>query len=135
MLSTIFVTSAYGQSVESERKTSIQRKAGQDYAVLVRNMNHLKAALKTVEMMKEDNAYAIDHFEIVICGKEVTQLNDNAGLIGHATKAGITLSACGMSLKKFSIGEDELPQGVGVVPNGLIRIFDLQEKGYKTITL
>jgi len=40
-----------------------------------------------------------------------------------------------MSLNKFAIEEDEHPKGVGVVPNGLIRIFDLQQQGYQTIAL
>lgn len=85
--------------------------------------------------MLEDDARAVDHFEVVICGKSVTKLNNYTDLIDRATGSGITLSVCGMSLNKFSVEKDALPQGVDVVPNGLIRIFDLQEKGYKTITL
>lgn len=135
LLSIFIVSNAYSQPVESNKQIQIQPRSGQSYAMLVRNFNHLNAAIKTVRMMEEDDANSIHHFEVVICGKIVTEFNDNADLIDDATQAGIKLSACGMSLNKFSITEGELPQGVGVVPNGLIRIFDLQEQGYKTITL
>jgi len=135
LLSIFIAPIANGQPVESNKQTHIEPQTGQDYAILIRKMNHLNAALKTVRMMEEDDDNAINNFEVVICGKGVTQLNDNTDLVNKATQSGITLSACGMSLNKFSISKDELPQGVGVVGNGLIRIFDLQEQGYKTITL
>lgn len=134
LLSIFLIPNAYSQPVESTNQTQIQPTAGEDYALLIRKVNHLKAALKTVDMMKK-NTETIDHFEVVMCGKSVTQLNDNAALVRQASQAGITLSACGMSLNKFSIAEDELPQKIKVVPNGLIRLFDLQEQGYKTIAL
>lgn len=134
LLSIFLISNAYSQPVESETTEHFQLQKGQDYAMLIRNMNHLNAALKTVEMMEGD-ARAVDHFEVVICGKIVTELNDHTDLIDRATGSGITLSVCGMSLNKFSVEKDELPQGIGVVPNGLIRMFDLQEKGYKTIAL
>jgi intracellular sulfur oxidation DsrE/DsrF family protein len=134
LLSIFLIPSAYSQPVESKKQTQIQSKESHDYALLVRKVNHLKAALKTVTMMKDDGK-TINHFEVVMCGKGVTQLNDNTDLISKATQSGITLSACGMSLNKFAIEEDELPKGVGIVPNGLIRIFDLQQQGYQTIAL
>lgn len=135
LLSIIFVPAIYSQPAEPDGHSQIQPKEESGYAMLIRNMNHLNAALKTVGMLEEDGGDSIDHFEVVICGKSVTQLNDHAGLITDAVQAGMTLTACGMSLNKFSVPVDELPEGVGVVPNGLIRIFDLQEKGYKTVTL
>lgn len=135
LLSAIIVPPIYGQPAEPDGETKLQPNAEHSYAMLIRNMNHLNAALKTAGMLKKDGGNGIDHFEVVICGKSVTQLNDHAGLIDDAVQAGITLTACGMSLNKFSVSEDELPQGVGVVPNGLIRIFHLQKKGYQTVTL
>lgn len=134
LLSLFLVPNAYSQPAENDNQPQIQPKQGQDYAMLIRKMNHLKAALKTVHMMDEDDN-AVNRFEVVICGKVVKQLNDSKNIIGKATQAGITLTACGMSLNKFSIEENELPKDIKVVPNGLIRIFELQEQGYKTITL
>ena len=135
LLSILIVPIANSQSVESNNQRQIKPDTGEDYAILVRKMNHLNAALKTVRMMEEEEENTIHRFEVVICGKGVTQLNNDADLVGKATQAGITLSACGMSLNKFSISKDELPEGIRVVGNGLIRIFELQEQGYKTITL
>lgn len=134
LLSIFLIPNAHSQPVESDNQIQIQSKTGEDYALLIRKVNHLKAALKTVDMMKEGDR-TVDNFEVVICGKSVTELSDHTDLIGQATESGISLSVCGMSLNKFSVAEDELPQGVRVVPNGLIRLFDLQEQGYKTIAL
>lgn len=135
LLSIFLVPCAYSQPAGLNKQTQVQPSTRQDYAMLIRKIDHLKAAIKTLKMMKENDANAVNHFEVVICGKGVTQLSENSDLIDNATQAGITLSACGMSLNKFSIAENELPQGVGVVSNGLIRMFALQEQGYKTISL
>ena len=135
LLSILIVPIANSQPANLDKQKLTESDPEQDYAILIRKINHLNAALKTVRMMEEEDDNAINRFEVVICGKGVTQLNNNADLVGKANQAGITLSACGMSLNKFSISRDELPQGVGVVANGLIRMFNLQEQGYKTITL
>ncbi len=134
LLSLFIATNINSQPEEPQSNERFQATEGQDYAMLIRSMNHLNAAIKTVQML-EDDARAVDQFEVVICGKIVAELSDNVNLIERATASGITLSVCGMSLKKFSIDKDELPRGVSIVPNGLIRMFDLQEKGYKTVAL
>jgi intracellular sulfur oxidation DsrE/DsrF family protein len=122
-------------SVENNTVAIQSDKQSNNYALLVRNYNHLRAAIKTVEMMTEDDPNGVNKFEIVICGKRITNINNHKSLINEAKQKGITLTACGMSMNKFSMDKEELPEGVGVEPNGLIRIFELQEKGYKTITL
>lgn len=110
-------------------------KQSNNYALLVRNFNHLKAAVKTVDMMTEDEPNAVNNFEVVICGNKITTISEHQALIEEALNKEITLTACGMSMNKFSMGNEELPEGVEVVPNGLIRIFELQDKGYKIITM
>lgn len=110
-------------------------KQSNNYALLVRNFNHLNAAVKTVDMMTEDDPNAVNNFEVVICGKKIRNINDHQSLIDEAQNKKITITACGMSMNKFSMDKKELPEGIDVVPNGLIRIFELQDKGYKTITL
>lgn len=129
--------STQAQPSTTENKTSAIQSDEQsnNYALLVRNYNHLRAAVKTVEMMTEDDPNAVNKFEVVICGKTITNINKHKSLINEAKQKGITLTACGMSMNNFSMDKEELPEGVGVKPNGLIRIFELQEKGYKTITL
>lgn len=135
LLSIFIVPIATSQPANSDKENLSESDSEQDYAILIRKVNHLNAAIKTVHMMEDDDDSAVNRFEVVICGEGVVQLNNNPDLVDKATQAGITLSACGMSLNKFSISRDELPQGIRVVGNGLIRIFDLQEQGYKTITL
>ncbi len=129
--------STQAQPSTSENKTSAiqSNEQSNNYALLVRNYNHLRAAVKTVEMMTEDDPNAVNKFEVVICGKKIRNINKHKSLINEAQQKGITLTACGMSMNNFSMDKEELPAGVGVESNGLIRIFKLQEKGYKTITL
>lgn len=103
--------------------------------MLIRNMNHLNAAIKTVQMLEEDGQKSVANFEVVICGKEVKNLRKHSDLICSAKEHNIRLSACGMSMEKFSVKNSALPAGVDIVPNGLIRIFELQENGYQTVTL
>ncbi|WP_372639271.1 DsrE family protein [Fodinibius sp.] len=134
LLSVIIVPGVSSQPVEPNGQTRIHPGTEQDYAMLVRNYNHLRAAVKTVDMLSDDN-HNIGNFEVILCGNKITQINSNEDLINEAQQKGITITACGMSMNKFSIDESELPDGVQVVQNGLIRIFDLQEKGYQTITL
>lgn len=124
-----------GQSIDRSQSESIQSNENQSYAMLIRNMNHLNAAIKTVQMLEEDEQKSVANFEVVICGKEVKNLREHSDLICSAKEHNIKLSACGMSLKKFSVPQSALPAGIQVVPNGLIRLFELQELGYHTITL
>lgn len=134
LLSLFIVPNTYSQPVDPQSQEHFQANEGQDYAMLIRNMNHLNAAIKTVQMLEGDGQTA-DQFEVVVCGKSVTKLSDHTDLIDRAAGAGITLSACGMSLNKFSVEKEELPQEVNIVPNGLLRMFDLKEKGYNTLAL
>lgn len=121
-------------STESTVALKVADQQSDSYALLVRNYNHLRAAVKTVDMLSNDNR-DIANFEVVLCGKKITQINNNKDLVQKAQHKGITVTACGMSMNKFSMDKSELPDDVQVVQNGLIHIFDLQEKGYKTITL
>lgn len=136
LITGIFIQTKAQSSASPEVTLSAQITDQQtdSYALLVRNYNHLQAAVKTVDMLN-DYDRNIENFEVVLCGKKITQINSNKDLINEAQQKGITVTACGMSMNKFSMDKSALPDGVQVVPNGLIRIFDLQEKGYKTITL
>lgn len=130
-----FTSTQAQPSASDNTTTAIQAdNPNHNYALLVRNFNHLKAAIKTVAMLTEEGR-TVTHFEVVLCGKKITQINENRDLVKKAQRTGITVTACGMSMNKFSMKKADLPDGVRVVKNGLIHIFDLQEQGYKTITL
>lgn len=136
LLAGTFISTQAQPSTTENKTSAIQSdQKSNNYALLVRNYNHLRAAIKTVEMMTEDDPNAINKFEVVICGKIITNINKHKSLINEAKQKGITLTACGMSMNNFSMDKEQLPEGVSIEPNGLIRIFELQEKGYKTITL
>lgn len=132
---TFFQSQAQSPVSQNDPATTQLDKQGNNYALLVRNFNHLRAAVKTVVMITADNPNAVNKFEVVICGRNITNINEYTSLVNRAQNKGITLTACGMSMNKFSMDKSDLPKDVGVVENGLIRIFELQDKGYKTITL
>jgi intracellular sulfur oxidation DsrE/DsrF family protein len=111
-------------------------KADGKYAMLVRNVEHLQASVKTAAGLIKDNP-GLD-FQIVVCGPLVKEVAGNAAtreLMDRAEKEGMIILACGISMKKFNVSAADLPRSVQVTENGLLYIFGLQENGYKTITL
>jgi intracellular sulfur oxidation DsrE/DsrF family protein len=110
-----------------------------NYAILVRNTQHMQAALKTASQMKASGK-DYDAFEVVVCGKVVNELIDKGhkqlpNMLKQAEELEVRFSVCGMSLDKFSISPEQLPEQFELVDNGLIRIFELQENCYYTIEL
>jgi len=106
------------------------------YALLVKKAQHLKAAILTGNDFK-NRSEKID-FQIVVCGqlvKEITKDQELQQLITKATANGLKILACGLSIKQLSVDKEELPKSMAITQNGLIYMFGLQEKGYKTITL
>ncbi|MGA1690881.1 MAG: DsrE family protein, partial [Sedimenticolaceae bacterium] len=56
--------------------------------------------------------------------------------VSSLAQQGITFSACNNTMKKMAKKSGEMPvlaDGVGIVPAGVIRIMELQEKGYAYI--
>lgn len=125
-------------TVQTTQATSAERiHDNGKYALLVRTMQHINASLKTAGQMRE-SGMIYDAFEIVICGKVIKELvgsGQMGELLAKAKSLGVQLSVCGMSMEKLKIPEDALADGFEVVPNGLIRIFALQQDGYQTIEL
>ncbi|WP_018344337.1 DsrE family protein [Cytophaga aurantiaca] len=109
-----------------------------NYAVLISQPNHLKAAVNTAETLSKTSKYNSDNFVVMACGKSVeafVKSSDQNEQIETGKKAGITYKICGMSLKQFNIHPDSLVDGVDIVPNGLTYMFDVQSNGYKTVEL
>jgi len=62
--------------------------------------------------------------------------NKNAKRVASLAMSDITFSACGNTMKKITKKKGKAPKlvaGVKVVPAGVIRIMDLQSKGYSYI--
>lgn len=111
------------------------RKNGK-YAILVKKAQHLKAAILTGNDFKA-RSEKID-FQIVVCGELVKELTTNEELkqlVNQASENGVRILACGLSIRQLSVDASLLPFSMSQTDNGLIYLFGLQEKGYKTITL
>lgn len=109
-----------------------------DFGILLRKGEHLKVAVQTAEEIQNNQNFKPGKFEIIVCGKEVEQLKKGSNLTGTlemAKKLGVEVKACGISLQKFGINASSLQPGVQVVPNGLIRGFELEKLGYLMIEL
>lgn len=66
----------------------------------------------------------------------LTAEGDQSKRVASLAVQGITMSACGNTIKKVAKKtgkEPKLTDGVGVVPGGVIRIMELQEDGYSYI--
>lgn len=135
LMCTLFTAQLSAQELTVAQIENSIKKDGK-YAMLVRNAEHLEASVKTgAELIKQNPSIA---FQIVVCGPLVKDIADVAAmrqLMYRAEEEGVTVLACGISMKKFNIAAADLPRSVKVTENGLLYIFGLQENGYKTITL
>ncbi|MHA6247209.1 DoxX family membrane protein [Pontibacter sp. CAU 1760] len=112
--------------------------AKQQYAVLISQPDHLKAAVNTAETITKESKYNSGAFVIIACGKSVEAFvkgGDMSQEFEAGKKAGVTYRVCGMSLKKFNIDPGTLMDGIEVVPNGLTHMFDLKQQGFTTVEL
>lgn len=106
------------------------------YAILVRNVSHLKASIMTGEELKRQHPKL--QFEIVLIGEVVKDLAVDESLkpfIENSAKLGIKLVACEFAMEHFAIKKTDYLTSVETTPNGFKYIFGLQEMGFKTITL
>lgn len=109
-----------------------------NYALLVSNPKHIKVAVMTAKELFKNPKFSTQHFEVVVCGKAVQALmknNERQPEIEKGMSLGVSFKACNISLKKAQITPDKLIKDVVVVPNGLVRMFELQKEGYHTIEL
>lgn len=106
------------------------------YALLVRNVQHLKAAISTGRAMKTNDPNL--QIEIVACGelvKSIAETSELKNLIHQSLEDEVKVLVCGLSIKQLKIDATKIPKTIPVTENGLIYIFGLQENGFKTITL
>lgn len=109
-----------------------------NFGILLRKGNHLKVAIRTAKEINRNPRFNLGKFEIIVCGQEVDQLKKGGKLtqaLAEAEALGVEVKACGISLQKFSVDASELAAGVEVVPNGLMRAFELEKEGYLMIEL
>lgn len=107
--------------------------------VIVRQVNHARAALKTAEALRARARFVDAPIEVVVCGKGSEHLvrtsEDAAGLVAEAERLGVRLLACGMSLGNLGIDPADLAEGVDIVPNGLLHALERQADGFVSVEL
>ena len=127
---------ANAQSVKEIQTVENAVKNDGKYALLVRTLQHLKAAVITGDALKRKSD-KID-FRIVVCGELVKELSNNDSLkkmVNEASGRGLKILACGLSVKRLAVDKSRLPESVSITENGLIYLFGLEESGFKTIAL
>jgi intracellular sulfur oxidation DsrE/DsrF family protein len=116
----------------------IAEEATDNFGILLRKENHLRVAVRTAGEIEENSRFRMGAFEIVVCGPDVAKLKKNGALtatLEQASRLGVQVKACGISLEKFGVKADSLAPEVSVVPNGLMRAFELEKEGYLMIEL
>tara|TARA_R110002049_G_scaffold253340_1_gene428615 strand:+ start:1080 stop:1469 length:390 start_codon:yes stop_codon:yes gene_type:complete len=109
-----------------------------NYVVLTKKIPQLQPIILTAEALKAEEGNAYGDFQVIICGKEIGDITDAEkikGFIEKAEKAGIQLVACGFSLNKFKVDKTKVTKEIKVVENGILYNFQLQKKGYRSLSL
>lgn len=109
-----------------------------NYVVLSKNIKQLNPILITADALAQADGMQYGNMEVVICGKTVQDIKDSPELskiIAEAKDLHVKINVCGLSLKKFGVDPKDLPSGLNVVDNGIFYGFQLQKKGYLSLTI
>ena len=109
-----------------------------NYVVLTKKVPQLQPILLTAETIKAEEGDTFGDFQVIICGGEIGDITDDekiSGFIKKAEEAGVHITACGFSLNKFKVDKKKIPKGIKIVENGILYNFQLQKKGYKSLSL
>lgn len=66
---------------------------------------------------------------------EERRANLKGRLLSQANARGVKLELCNITRSQIALSEDELYEGVTLVPSGVVRIADLQRQGYAYIKI
>ncbi len=109
-----------------------------NYVVLTKKVAQLQPIILTAEALKAEEGESFGNFQVIICGKKIGDITDAEKInkfIAKAEKAGVQLVACGFSLNKFKVDKTKVPKEMKTVENGILYNFQLQKKGYKSLSL
>lgn len=136
ILSSILLVITLFSSVNSQAQNTNNNK--HNYVVLTKKVAQLQPIILTAEALKAEDGEAFGDFQVIICGKEIGDITDMEKIgefITKAEKAGVQLVACGFSLNKFKVDKTKVPKEMTVVENGILYNFQLQNRGYKSLSL
>jgi intracellular sulfur oxidation DsrE/DsrF family protein len=106
--------------------------------VLSKNIQQLKPILQTASELAKEDGKKHGEFYVIICGNTVNDIVDNSDfkeLLGKAKNQHVKVIVCGISLKKFNIDPNTLPDSLEITPNGILYGFQLTKQGFITLTI
>lgn len=111
-----------------------------DIAILVKQDRHLQVAIDTLILNKNGNqSPKLRHGTIVVCGKPgIAALTKNSNFkddILRGQKEGLSILACGLSMKEANMTKEDLVSDIKIVENGLFEMIRLQAEGAISIEL
>ena len=109
-----------------------------NYLVISKNIQQLKPIILTAQDLGKSEEQSLGEFHVLICGKTVKDISGNEAfkeLLEEARKQRIQVLVCGLSLSKFDIGIDQLPDDLTIVDNGILHALQLKKKGFITLTI
>ncbi len=109
-----------------------------NYVVLITKMGHFKPVFMTAEILKTEDGDNFGDFQIVLYGKEVIDIANSKimdGIIAQSEKFGVQIAVCEMALKKFNVDMSKINKKIKIVPNAFLYNFQLQNEGFKSLSL
>ncbi|MAX69762.1 MAG: sulfur reduction protein DsrE [Flavobacteriaceae bacterium] len=109
-----------------------------NYVVLSKNIKQLNPVLLTATALADEDGANFGEFFVIICGKTVQNIPNNEDLkhLLQKTKAqNIRVFVCGISLKKFNIDPNKIPNTMELTENGILYGFQLAKQGFITLTI
>lgn len=135
----IFITALFFfafATTQAQTENSNTKKT--NYLVLSKNIQQLKPVILTAKELAKEDGKKFGDFYIIICGKTVTEIANNTDfneLLNQAKAQNIKVYVCGISLDKFKITPDQMPNNVEITPNGILYGFQLTKKGFITLSI
>ncbi|RNL93378.1 sulfur reduction protein DsrE [Sinomicrobium pectinilyticum] len=109
-----------------------------NYLILSKNLQQLKPVLLTANELAKEDSEEYGAFYVIICGKTVSGIPDNSdfnALLEDAKAQNVKVFVCAISLNKFNINPDQIPELLEITENGILYGFQLTKKGFITLTI
>lgn len=109
-----------------------------NYLVLSKNIQQLKPVILTATKLAEQDDNEYGEFYVIFCGKTVQNISKNKEFISltkQAKEQNLKVFVCGLSLKKFGIDPNDIPNSIEVTENGILDGFQLTKNGFITLSI
>lgn len=102
---------------------------------MVGSIEHFKAAILTADQLQKNNRNFT--IEVVAVGKLVKDIAEEQTLLEDINKAealGVKLTVCEVAMASNKVSKNKLDKRIVTIRNGWVYMFELQDKGYNTIS-